>query len=132
MCIHPTDETSNHSFESFHHKLISSVCSQKCSSGFTLTSLQFFAVLFHLTSHRISLDAGGLARLPGAEKFQDSLPFLSKVPPNQLCLQAGAESRECPGRSGAAQSPAPLLLQPEHFNPPNRTLRKTCSLWPKD
>ena len=66
------DETSTCSFGGLlliipGHKLISSsVCMQKYSSGFTLT---FFKVLFHLLSHRISLDRGGLARPSGAQEF---------------------------------------------------------------
>ena len=70
-------------------------------------------------SHRISLDPGGLARPPETQKFQDPLPFLSEVLPDLLCLQAGRESGQCPGRSEAC-SPA---LKPEqdflHFNFPN-------------
>lgn len=75
-CIHPTDKASNHSFWSSHHQLISSsVCPQKCSSGFTLTSLQFLAVLFHLTSHRISLDTGGWPDFQGLKNSK--IHFLS-------------------------------------------------------
>ena len=44
---------------------------------------------------------GGLARSPGAQKFQDSLPFLSKAPPDLLCLLEGMEFRQYPGRSEA-------------------------------
>ena len=44
---------------------------------------------------------GGLARSPGAQKFQDSLPVLSKVPPDLLCLPASMEFRQYPGRSEA-------------------------------
>ena len=36
--------------------------------------------LFHLVSHRILLDLKGLARPSGAQKYQDPLPFSSKVP----------------------------------------------------
>ena len=46
---------------------------QKCNSRFTLNLLQ--CCWFHLVSHRISLDPGGLARPPGAQELQD--PFLS-------------------------------------------------------
>ena len=55
--------------------------------------------------HRISLDTEGLARPPGAQEFQDLLPFLSKVLPDLLYLQAGMESGQCPGRSEAGQRP---------------------------
>ena len=48
---------------------------------------------------------------------------LSKVPPDLLCLQAGTEFWQCPGKSEADQRPALLLLKPEqnflHFNFPN-------------
>ena len=60
-------------------------------------------------SHRISLNSIWLARPPGAQEFQDTLPFLSKVLPDLLCLQAEMESRQYPGRSEArseACSPA--------------------------
>ena len=60
-------------------------------------------------SHRISLNPEWLARPPGAQEFQDQLLFLSKVLPDLLCLQAGMESRQYPGRSEArleACSPA--------------------------
>ena len=73
-------------------------------------------------SHRISLDSDGLARPPGAQEFQELLPFLSKVLSDLLCLQAGMESGQCPGRSEAGQRPG--LLKPEqdflHFNVPNK------------
>ena len=62
----------------------------------------------------------GLARPLGAQEFQDTLLlFLSKVLPDLLCLQAGKESEQYPGRSEADQR----LLKPEqdflHFNFPN-------------
>ena len=85
------------------HKLILIVCAQKCSSGFSLIFLH--CCLFHVVSHRISLNPKWLARPPGAQEFQDPLPFLSKVLPDLLCLQAGIESGQCPDwseeRSGA-------------------------------
>ena len=50
--------------------------------------------------------------------------LLSKAPPDLLCLQAGMESGQYPGRSEAGQRPALLLLKSEqdflHFNFPNR------------
>ena len=66
-------------------------------------------MLFHIVSHRISLNPKWLARPPGAQEFQDPLPFLSKVLPDLLCLQAGMQFRQYPGRSEArseACSPA--------------------------
>ena len=51
-----------------------------------------------------------LARLPGAQEFQNPLPFLSKVPPDFLCLWAGTEYGHCPGRSEAGQRSALSLL----------------------
>ena len=38
---------------------------------------------------------------------------LSKVPPDLLCLQAGTEFWQCPGKSEANQRPALLLLKLE-------------------
>ena len=82
------------------------------------------------------LDPGGLARPPGPQKFQDTLPFLSKVLPDLLYLQAGTEFRQCPGRSEAGQRPALLLLKPEqdflHFSFPNIKLKhsfENCSFY---
>ena len=50
--------------------------------------------------------------------------LLSKVLPDLLCLQAGMESGQYPGRSEAGHRPALLLLKSEqdflHFNFPNR------------
>ena len=117
------------------HKLISSsVCTQKFSSGFSLT----FTMLFvSPCESQDFLDPGGLARLPGPPKFQDALPFLSKVPPDLLYLQAGPEFRQWPGRSEAGQRPALLLLKPEqdslHFSSPNIKLKQLweLSIWPK-
>ena len=89
------------------HKLILIVCAQKCSSGFSLIFLH--CCLFHVVSHRISLNPKWLARPPGAQEFQDPLPFLSKVLHDLLCLQAGMQFRQYPGRSEArseACSPA--------------------------
>ena len=83
------------------HKLMLSVYMEKCSSGFTITFLQ--CCLCHLVSHRISLNPKQLARPPGAQEFQDSLPFFSEVPLDLLCLQIGMESRQCPDRSEASQ-----------------------------
>ena len=64
-----------------------------------------------------------MARHSGAQKFQDPFPFLSKVLPDLLCLQAGMEPSQCSGRAEAGQRPALLLLQPEqdflYFNVPN-------------
>ena len=54
--------------------------------------------MFHLVSHRISLDLEGLARIPGSQEFQDPFPFLSKMPSYLLCLQAGRVSGQCPGQ----------------------------------
>ena len=44
------------------------------------------------------LNLGGLARAPGAQEFQDPLPFLSEVLPDSLFLQASTEFGQCPGR----------------------------------
>ena len=74
------------------HKLMLSVYMEKCSSGFTITFLQ--CCLCHLVSHRVSLNPKQLARPPGAQEFQDSLPFFSEVPLDLLCLQTGMESRQ--------------------------------------
>ena len=56
--------------------------------------------------------------------FQDSLSFLFKVQPDLLCLQAGTEPGQCPGRSEAGQRPDHLLLKPEQdflpFNIPSK------------
>ena len=72
------------------HKLIPSlVCTQKCSSGFSLTFIMLFVLPCESQDF---LDPGGLARPPGPQKFQDALPFLSKVPPDMLYLQAGTKS----------------------------------------
>ena len=88
--------------------------------------------LFHLVSHRISLDPTVLARPSGLKNSEIQPLSLSKVWPNLLCLQAGAESRQHPGRSEAGQWPALLLLKPEqdflHFNFPNTTPEKNVSL----
>ena len=58
------------------------------------------------------------------QEFQDSLSFLFKVQPDLLCLQAGTEPRQCPGRSEAGQRPDHLLLKPEQdflpFNIPSK------------
>ena len=49
------------------------------------------------------LNLGGLARAPGAQEFQDPLPFLSEVPPDLMCLQAGTESGQG-SRRGSSRS----------------------------
>ena len=49
---------------------------QKCSSGFTFTSLQ--CCLFYPMSHRILLDPEGLARPLVTQEFQDPLLFYLK------------------------------------------------------
>ena len=49
-----------------------------------------------------------LARPPGCQEFQDPVPFLFKVVPDLLCLQAGTESGQCSDwseeRSGACSA----------------------------
>ena len=89
------------------HKLRLIVCVQKCSSGFSVIVLQ--CCLFHIVSHRISLNPKWLARPPGAQEFQDRVLFLYEVLPDLLCLQAGMQFRQYPDRSEArseACSPA--------------------------
>ena len=49
------------------------------------------------------LDPGGLATAPGAQEFQDPFPFLSEVPPDLMCLQAGIESGQG-SRQGRSRS----------------------------
>ena len=99
-----------------------SVYMGKCSSGFTITFLQ--CCLCHLVSHRISLNPKQLARPPGAQEFQDSLPFFSEVPLDLLCCRQARNPDRLEAKSEA--SPA---LKPEqdflYFNFPNipETLR---------
>ena len=101
--------------------IASFVCMQKCSSGLTyLTLLQ--CCLFHLMSHRISLDPGGLARPSGVQEFQDPLFFLFSWLTHHLTSCACRQAQN-PGSVQAGQRPALLLLKPEqdflHFNFPN-------------
>ena len=78
----------------------------------------------------------GLARPLGAQEFQDTLLFFSKVLPDLLCLQAGMESGQYPGRSEADQR----FLKPEQdFSilisllqlHSSHTLVKSCSKFSK-
>ena len=86
----------------------SSVCLQKCSSGFNFYNASCFTVwIIRL------LRPQGLARPSEAQEFQDPLPFLPQVLLDLLCLQAGTASRQCPGRSEPGQRPVLLLLKPE-------------------
>ena len=82
----------------------SSVCLQKCSSGFYFYNASCFTVwIIRL------LRPWGLARALGSQELQDPLLSLSKVLLHLLCLQAGTEPWQCPGRSEAGQRPALLL-----------------------
>ena len=66
------------------------------------------AVCFTLWIIRL-LRPWGLARALGSQELQDPLLSLSKVSLDLLCLQAGTESWQCPGRSEAGQRLALLL-----------------------
>ena len=70
-------------------------------------------------SHETSETSGVWPGPQGLERFQDPLPFLYKVLPDLLCLQAGTESRQCPGRSEEGQRPVLKLEQDFSFNFPN-------------
>ena len=122
QCVYPVDETSNSSLTGFlliiplSKRISSSVCLQKCSSGFTLAFLHYG--LFHFVSHRVSLDPGGLARPSGAQEIPGPTPFLTQGPRDWLCLRAATASGQYPGGSGADQRPGLLLLKPEKDFPP--------------
>lgn len=74
---------------------------QKCSSGLT------FTILFvSLCESQDFLDLQAWTGLQGLQRFQDLLPFLSKVLPDLLCLQAGTES--CSVCAGQKQVRGPL------------------------
>ena len=53
------------------------------------------------------LNPGGLARAPGAQELQDPLPFLSEVPPDLMCLQAGTESGQASRQGSRSESCSP-------------------------
>ena len=97
-----------------------SVYTEKCSSGFTKTFAQ--CCLCHLVSHRISLNPKQLARPPGVQECQDSLPFFSEVPLDLLCLQTGSESRQVRSKvrgllstfSFTMGSWGPCVFEPRH------------------
>ena len=72
----------------------------KCSSGFTLIFLKYCV---SLCKSKDFIRPPGDWPDPQGLKFQDPFPFLSKVPLDLLCLQAGMESRQCPDRSEASQ-----------------------------
>ena len=65
------------------HKLVSSsVCVQKCSCGFTFTML----IVSSCESPNFVRLQWGYLGLQGLKKFQDPLPFLSKVPLDLLVM----------------------------------------------
>ena len=99
--------------------IASFVCMQKCSSAFFTYLTLWQCCLFHLMSHRISLDPGRLARPSGVQEFQDPLFFLFSWLKRHLTSCACRQAQN-PGSVQASQRPACLLLKPEqdflHFN----------------
>ena len=52
----------------------------------------------------------GVGQTSRGSRAPRPIPFLTQVPPDLLCLQAGMKSRQCPGRSEGGDSPTLLLL----------------------